>query len=255
MGIKCSEFGYPCVYGSINIGDGGGARTGAYCYKDVTDCGGASYAGRDLDTLLQWVETNQYFCFGNVRLRLFNFSSCGETIFAFNLSRNCTKESVNKYCTTNGCVRCTSSSHCGTNSWEGSLSCGTGSNLNKVMQNYRTHSCSSNGVCSSSVTLTLNLTCSGSTPYCSEGNCVTCTQSSHCSSGEVCTNNACVAEACTPSSWVNTSEYRCSEGMRQRKQNRTESCGGASIQWINDSCSSAQVCINNGECCTPQTTA
>ena len=62
----------------------------------------------------------------------------------------------------------------------------------------------------------------------------------------------CVDEGvcCTPSSWINTDEYRCSSGVRQRKQTRTESCGGDTEQWVNDLCAAGQSCINEGECCT-----
>ncbi len=50
-------------------------------------------------------------------------------------------------------------------------------------------------------------TCSGTTPYCSAGACVQCTQDSHCSGTKSCTNNKCVSSTCS------TGTLRCNTSV------------------------------------------
>jgi len=82
---------------------------------------------------------------------------------------------VTPVCSVGVCVNptCSLNSDCGTNTWEGALTCSG----NNVTQNFRTYTCNNPGTpsssCSSSVLSQVNLTCSGTTPFCSSGVCVT----------------------------------------------------------------------------------
>jgi len=83
--------------------------------------------------------------------------------------------SSGQICSSGTCVTltCSSNSDCGTNGWEGALTCSG----NNVLQDYRTYTCSNPGTasasCSSSVSSQTKSTCSGATPFCSAGVCVT----------------------------------------------------------------------------------
>lgn len=110
-------------------------------------------------------------------------------------------------------------------------------------------------------------TCSGSTPYCSNGSCAACTQDSHCTGSRTCSDNKCIS-TCTEDS------LRCSTSVIERCNSSGEwetyiNCPTAEMHYdycfytsstnygcaecLNDSqCSSGEVC--SGYVCAECTT-
>ncbi len=113
----CSELleivspqGYSCFHGTVDLNNvGQGIRTGSFIYKDVNDCGGASYFSQDLDDKFTWAKTFSYFCFGNKEMNILYFNSetpCG-VLYSFKQVRDCSALGGACSASTGRCVFCT----------------------------------------------------------------------------------------------------------------------------------------------------
>jgi hypothetical protein len=112
--------------------------------------------------------------------------------------------------------------------------------INFVASDPRCHTPSQTQIASSSVVQCVsNPDCSGATPFCNSGTCVSCTLNSHCDDFNQCTNDVCNSGTCSHapttgacSDVLNCISGTCSSGV----------CTGTS------SCSSSQICDGKGNC-------